>query len=87
MISDHDHDCNDFPACFGNYQPGCALYSGCAQATRLECLHAAQLEVERRRERLARRRAGELGPVGHHLARLGYPASVCREADDWRAQR
>ena len=87
MLPSNETNCNQIPNCFGNYQPGCALYSGCAQATRLECLHAAQLEVERRRERLARRHAGELGSVGHHLARLGYPASVCREADTWRSHQ
>ena len=88
MISNHDHDCNDFPACFGRYQSDCAS-RGCERAVRLECLLVAQLEesrlARREREKRDRRRAGELGPVGHHLARLGYPASVCREADTWRA--
>ena len=73
---------NRLPACIGHYATWCA--QDCPQAVAWECLEASRLAQAREDARLARRRAGELGPVGRHLARLGYGPITCRDADTWR---
>ena len=70
------------PPCFGDYSHRCA--GECPRETRRECLAAALLAEQKESNRLARERAGELGPVGRHLVRLGYSVGVAREADRWR---
>lgn len=65
--------------CFGNYSP--KLCGDCPKETRWECLTAAQLQATKEANRLARRRAGQLGPVGRSLAQRGYPIRIAVEAD------
>ena len=67
------------PSCFGCYRPACE--GRCAERITLKCLAYRQTLAQEAANRLARRRAGELGPAGRALVRLGYPPRVAQEAD------
>lgn len=87
MSSQHTPPTN----CPGIPGPDC-LWLQCPPALRAECRQLAALEVaranydeNREANRLRRRRAGELGPVGSYLVRrYGYAVRPMLDADDRR---
>lgn len=79
-----DANCESVPACLGQYDASRCPWE-CPRETRWECLEIARLAQDREANQHRRRRAGELGPVGRHLRRLGYGPLTCRDADTWRS--